>query len=69
MARIDGSVEFLAAIAGSPSAIKFDGSEGEGGRLTLEIPGDEAGHLAKLLLLRGQRLRVRIEVDGEDKNG
>lgn len=35
---------------------------GEGGRVTFEIPESDIGEFAKLLAMRGKKLRVTVEV-------
>ena len=58
---------FLAAIADTTTAIKVAGGNGEGGKLTLDVSGDDLPSLLKLVLYRGKVLRVTVEVaDGNE---
>lgn len=55
-------ITFVASIPATASAIKIDGTEGEGGRVVLELPGTEFGAL--LLLAnhcRGKALKVTVQ--------
>jgi hypothetical protein len=57
-------IEFSATIPTNlGSAIKIDGDDKAGGRLTLDIPGTDIAPLIKLTMLRGKLLVVTIEAD------
>ena len=49
---------FHATIPDKASAIAFSGGAGDSARLILDVYGDEAEELVKLLKLRGERLIV-----------
>ncbi len=49
---------FHAIIPDKASAIAFSGGAGDSARLILDVYGDEAEELVKLLKLRGERLIV-----------
>jgi hypothetical protein len=55
-------VEFLATIRPIQSALSVSG-DNNGARLTLDIPETELPAIARLLLMRGQVLRVRVEAE------
>jgi hypothetical protein len=54
-------ITFLATLPAIQSAVKFSGSK-EGARVLLEIPEADIAQAARLLLVRGEVLRVTIEV-------
>jgi len=54
-------VTMVACIANSTSAIKFEGEQGAGGRVTFEVDGSQVAELAALLLKRGKRLIIIVK--------
>ena len=60
----DNSIEFLAFIAPSMSAVKISGN-GNGGTLLLAFDDTQLPEAMKAVLLREQLLRVRIGVEEE----
>lgn len=56
------SVTFLCTLPAIQSAVRVSGN-GDGMRVQLEIPEDEMGNAVGLLTMRGQVLRVTVEVD------
>lgn len=55
-------VTFQATIRPIQSALSVSGNN-DGARLTLDIPETELPAIARLLLMRGQVLRVTVEVE------
>ena len=53
-------IEFVASLAPTTTALKFDG-RAEGGRLTLDISEEYIAELAKLITLRECSFRVTID--------
>jgi hypothetical protein len=43
------------------SAIKIDGDDQAGGRLTLDIPGTDIAPLLMLTMLRGKLLKITVQ--------
>jgi hypothetical protein len=64
----DEPLAFLASIAPLQSAITI-ASDG-GARVKIDIPESEMPAIVRLMLYRGKRLRITIEIDGttEDRN-
>jgi hypothetical protein len=57
-------IEFAATIPTNlSSAIKIDGDDKAGGRLTLDVPGTDIAPLLKLTMLRGLLLAVTVEAE------
>lgn len=52
-------IEFSAALSSSGSWLKVS----EGGRITLDVPDSELSQVLRLVLLRGQVLRVTVETE------
>ena len=61
-------IEFLASFPPIQCAMKRSGG-GDGMRIQLDIPETELGNAVLLLACPGKRLRVRIEVLGDDDGG
>jgi hypothetical protein len=61
---VGDSVQFLASFSDVLAAIKITGG-GNGMRIQLDIPEDEMGNAAHLLLMRQKVLKVTIEVKEE----
>lgn len=57
-------IEFIAALADSSSAIRFDG-RGDGGKVVFEFDRSQVAEVAKLLLYTDILFRVRIEPVGQ----
>lgn len=56
-------ITFLATIPDLQSAITISGAEGEGARVKIDIPDHEMPSVLRLMLLRGQVLKVTIEAE------
>ena len=54
--------EWLGAIAQTRGALQVSGDIEGGGRVTLEIPENQLGRALALAAMRGQTLRIRVEV-------
>jgi len=63
MAKLDKAT-FSAFIPPLQSAIR---TGGDGGRVTLEVPETDMGEFAKLIAMRGQRLRVTVAIHNHDQ--
>ncbi len=63
----DEPIEFEATFPAIQSAIKVDGAGGA--RVQLDIPETELPAIARLLLMRGKVLRVRVGVRESLTNG
>jgi hypothetical protein len=61
-------ITFLATIRPIQSALSVHGG-GDGARLTLDIPETELPAIARLLMARGVRLRVCVEVLADEVIG
>jgi hypothetical protein len=58
---VDKPVTFLASFPNIQTAIRVAGDGGA--RILLDIPEDELPAIARLLLMRGQVLRVTVELE------
>ena len=63
MTNDDATLTFLASIAPLQSAITI-ASDG-GARVKIDIPEDEMPAIVRLMLMRGKRLRITLEVDDD----
>lgn len=58
--------DFIATIPAIQSALK---TGGDGARVLFEVPESEMGQWAKLIMMRGEVLRVTVEVNESVKSG